>query len=402
MSEDTTPNLALNLSCYQIFGFDHVPVHRVFSECPYTPQRRDCVADFETVLSYYNNTSRPVSVLYRDGRVIVFKAYDRGGSRSQMSTAFVVRTNHRADANLMSHTAKMMHEFPQRGASLSGQHFVKQVQDNDAKRHTAGNPFNNWNFNRTQVSTEITLADLEAHGGVMYVPDLDIVVTTRVDLENLHHPYGPRANILTAQALARQAIEDQGRSIGREFIGIPLLIDNANQCPTAYFVDKMNNRVAALQAVKNPDMKDGLYYTRPVASKQHGAPSELKVETFYYPTIEDVPKDLLLIFRRYAEAENARSTPEEIKARQAIEDARIKSEALSRQSEINERDYLGKIDLLERQAAQRVRDDELAAEKYRREKGMTIFRTALGSVTLTTTVLKVLPILLALFKKPAS
>lgn len=232
-------------------------------------------------------------------------------------------------------------------------------------------PFSRTKFDIEYVITEKELLD---HGGLIYIRDLDLVISSRGCTAIKYHPYSREASLY---AFSKESFNDDNSAYGNNFIYTTKLIDNFGQIGKRWL--RIGSDVVELTPIKDEALSDGIYVATRKPSINNLGNSTNLIER--YDVDQETP--YFKIYRHFHEARH--TVDDEMKMKIAeFENKRIKmetdltisqnrldsvtqeAELLRNKIAIDEKEFAQKIYILDTQLklAIKERDNMYVKDKY--------------------------------------
>ena len=234
------------------------------------------VASLDVNKCYFNSLRTPVTIVMRSGLSFLITP-----SVSRSNKDFVVKESYTYGSDVIPDVRKLLHEVNEDSSSY--QKALKAAIDNRSERVGCGKT-------RFAVEHRFSEEELGSHGGSIYVPELDIVISILAHHMVPPHPYSCEGN--------RRKMITEDDTINRLGVfGYSIrIIDNKGVFGNRYV--NMSGECFKVAIVKDINLRDGVYVTSSgLATGDHyAAPPRCN---FY--TLEEADKELKL-YRSYEEA----------------------------------------------------------------------------------------------------
>jgi hypothetical protein len=152
---------------------------------------------------------------------------------------------------------------------------------------------------RFDIEYIITESDLKQHGGVVYISDLDLVISTKGCDAIKYHPYGKEASLY---AFAEESFNEVDNITGQNFIYSIKLIDNFGNIGKRWL--RIGDDVVLIKPVKDQTRTDGIYVATKKPSVNNLGEAVNLTERY---DIDQVPP----YFKLYKQFHDARHTAED-------------------------------------------------------------------------------------------
>jgi hypothetical protein len=280
----------------------------------------------------FNQSGHPIAVLTRNGlRFLIPKARVKGQAVFDKAIYFTegFEICRDGDAELA-----MVENPPEKGNEPSGMKLMKTFDDGQV---TSWKPMHG-----ARIYHRLTLAALQEAGDSVYIQELDIVVTTHLNVSNIRHPFS-RDGLMEAM---RRENEKDVSTVFEFFI-----VDNRRAIADRYM--NFQGRVVRIHKRYMPTHAEGFYAKHPKPSTVGGVSVEYEI---HHLTLEAAEKEYQLF-----------KTPEEAQtfgfSKEALENetVRLKRETMLNQHDAQQRQF-------EREETAAERKERVQREKDIREE----------------------------------
>ena len=262
-------------------GHDLSPVnHFVHPDVCRVTDRR--VPQFRMTYNYYNQTGYPITVATRnDLKVEIASQSEFTDHRFIIELEFCF-TNEARDHFEMF--ISRLGETDNQTLDAIRTAYMEQVAGTQ-RYHNHGAVF--------KLEYSVTREQIAKAGGVMYIPDLDIIVSMKTYEDTPPHPYSDTGKRLGMVIDAEDSLDDHG------FGFMVHVVDNAKRFDKLYM--NVNRMVYPLVPVEDSSLRDGVYVVAPHTTEDIVIQGGRRC--LYYPFNFDRLKEIS-VYRTMAEAES--------------------------------------------------------------------------------------------------